>query len=337
MTRIGVIGAGYWGPNLIRNFAEMDEVELVAVADRDADRLAGVLKRYPSVRGESDGAAILADDSIEAVVIVTPAETHHAIAKRALEAGKHVLVEKPLTMKTDEARDLIALADQKKLVLMTGHTFEYNPAVRHLKKIVRSDDFGGIRYIYATRVNLGVFRAGINAMWNLAPHDLSIVFYLLEEEPIAVRALGQSFLKPGIEDVVFLYLEFPSGKIAHVHVSWLDPSKVRRVTVVGGKKMAIYDDLDSEQKLKIYDRGFDSVLFEEGGIRDYQVRLRGGDIHAPKIEGTEPLRVECAHFIECIRDGKTPLSDGRSGLRVVAGLEAAAESLANGGKRVLIP
>jgi predicted dehydrogenase len=336
MVRIGLIGCGYWGPNLVRNLAELEEADLAVVADVDASKVRKLTRRYPFLRGTEDPGEILRDAAIEAVVIATPAETHFDLARRALEAGKHVLVEKPLAMNPDESRRLAELADRTGLTLMVGHTFEYNPAVRRLKALAREEAFGKTRYIYSTRVNLGIFRPEINAMWNLAPHDLSILFYLLDEAPVSVIALGKAFLKPGVEDVVFLYLEFPSGAVAHVHVSWLDPSKVRRLTVVGEKRMAVYDDLDSEQKLKLYDRGLESTLFVDGGIQDYQVRLRAGDILAPKIETTEPLRIECAHFIECVRDKKRPLTDGWSGHRVVAALAAADESLRAGGARTAV-
>ncbi len=335
MIRVGLIGCGYWGPNLARNFADLDGVELAALADADRTRVEKVLRRYPTARGAGDGKEILDDPSIDAVAIVTPAETHYDLTRRALEAGKHVLVEKPLAMKPQESAELARTAEEKGLVLMVGHTFEYNPAVHRLKETVRGDEFGKILYAYSTRVNLGIFRSGINAMWNLAPHDLSILFYLLEETPESVVALGRSFIKPDVEDVVFLYLRFPSGSIAHVHVSWLDPSKVRRMTVVGERKMVVYDDLDSEQKLKVYDKGFETSLFEDGGIQDYQVRLRAGDIHSPKVETTEPLKIECRHFVECVSQGKKPLTDGWNGHRVVAALAAAQESLASGGMPAL--
>ncbi len=336
MTRIGLIGCGYWGPNLVRNFAELEGAELAAIADLDEGRLEKLLRRYPKVEGRSHADEIIGDDSIDAVVIVTPAETHYELTRRALEKGKHVLVEKPLAMKPEESKDVASLADEKNLTLMVGHTFEYNPAVRRLKKMIADEGFGPVRYIYSTRVNLGIFRPEINAMWNLAPHDLSILFYLLGEAPLSVVANGRAFLKPGVEDVVFLYFEFPSGSVAHVHVSWLDPTKVRRLTVVGEKKMAVYDDLDSEQKLKLYDRGMESILFEDGGIRDYQVRLRAGDIHAPKVENTEPLRIECAHFVECVQEKKRPLTDGWNGHRVVAALAAADRSLKASGAKIEI-
>lgn len=336
MVRIGLIGCGYWGPNLVRNLTELDEADLAVVADLDPSKTRKLARRYPTIRGTESADEILNDSKIEAVVIVTPAETHFDLARRALEAGKHVLVEKPLTLDPDESRRLAELADRTGLTLMVGHTFEFNPAVRRLKALASEEAFGKVRYVYSTRVNLGIFRPGINAMWNLAPHDLSILFYLLDEEPASVIALGKAFLKPGVEDVVFLFLEFASGVIAHVHVSWLDPSKVRRTTVVGEKRMAVYDDLDSEQKLKLYDRGFESTLFEEGGMRDYQVRLRAGDILAPKIETTEPLRLECAHFLECIQGKKRPLTDAWNGHRVVAALAAAGESLRAGGKKIAV-
>jgi predicted dehydrogenase len=336
MVRIGLIGCGYWGPNLVRNLADLEGADLAVVADVDPAKTRKLARRYPTLRGTDRVDEVLDDPSIEAVVIVTPAETHYDLARRAMERGKHVLVEKPLALKPEDSRALAEAADRTGLVLMVGHTFEYNPAVRRLKGLVRDASFGGVRYIYSTRVNLGIFRPGINAMWNLAPHDLSILFYLLEETPSSILAVGRSYLKPGVEDVVFLFMDFPSGVLAHVHVSWLDPSKVRRLTVVGERKMAVYDDLDDEQKLKLYDRGFESALFEEGGIRDYQVRLRAGDILAPKVENTEPLRVECAHFVECVREKKRPLTDGWNGHRVVVALAAADESLRAGGKRIAI-
>jgi len=336
VVKVGVIGVGYWGPNIVRNFTDIEGADLISVADPDKSKVEKILKRFPFLRGHADGSEIIRDPSIDAVAIVTSAETHFDFARRALQAGKHVLVEKPLTLDPAESEKLIELAEMKKLTLMVGHTFEYNSAVRLLKEIALKEDFGKIRYIYTTRVNLGIFRHGINAMWNLAPHDVSILNFIMGEAPVAVRSLGKSFIKPGIEDVVFLYFEYPSGSVAHVHVSWLDPSKVRRVTVVGEKKMAVYDDLDSEQKLKLYDRGMESTLFEEGGIRDYQVRLRAGDILSPKVANIEPLREECSHFIECVRLGKKPLTDGRNGLRVVQALAAAEESLHDGGKRVEI-
>lgn len=334
MVRIGLIGCGYWGPNIARNFAEISEAELAAVSDLDSSRMEKLLRRYPSIECHTDAEKIIRDESIDGIAVVTSAETHFDLARRALQAGKHVLVEKPLTMDPSESEELIRIACDKGLVLMVGHTFEYNPAVRQLKEMVKRPEFGAIRYIYSTRVNLGIFRPKINAMWNLAPHDLSILFYLLDETPRSVVALGRSFIKPGVEDVVFLFLEFPSGSMAHVHVSWLDPSKVRRTTVVGEKQMAVYDDLDSEQKLKLYDRGFESALFEDGGIQDYLVRLRAGDILAPRVKTTEPLRVECSHFIECIAEGKTPLTDGWNGHRVVATLHAAQQSLESDGKKI---
>jgi predicted dehydrogenase len=334
MVRVGLIGCGYWGPNLARNFADLEGAELAVLADADHARVEKLVRRYPTARAAGDGAEVIRDRTIDAVVIVTPAESHYEITRQALEAGKHVLVEKPLAMRPEESEELARMAEERGLVLMVGHTFEYNPAVRRLKKIVRGDDFGGILYAYSTRVNLGIFRSGINAMWNLAPHDLSILFYLFEETPRMVIAQGRSFIKPDVEDVVFLFLEFPSGRIAHVHVSWLDPSKVRRMTVVGERKMAVYDDLDSEQKLKVYDKGFETSLFDDGGIQDYQVRLRAGDILSPKVGTTEPLKIECEHFVECVAGGKRPLTDGWNGHRVVAALAAAEESLAAGGKPV---
>jgi len=334
---IAVVGLGYWGPNLLRSFSETPGARVVAACDSRPELLQRLCARYPTVRFVSRYEELLALPEVEAIALATPAAAHQTMAEAALRAGKHVLVEKPMATSSKGARALIEAARAASRVLMVGHTFEYNPAVLRLKDVVKSAAFGRPVYAYTTRVNLGQIRDDVNAMWNLAPHDISILLFLFDELPLAVTATGKAFVRPEQEDVVFVYLEFESGAVAHVHVSWLDPSKVRRVTVVGERQMAVYDDLDPEAKLRIYDKGVDQqVIPHEGGLADYSLRLRAGDIVCPQIPWTEPLLLECAHFVECVRDGKRPRTDGENGLRVTRVLEAAQESLRSQGRRVAL-
>lgn len=333
MINIAVAGCGYWGPNLIRNFIENRDCRVTHCCDSSKDSVDKVIRSYPYIKGVSDYGEIISSPEIDAVVIATPVKTHFELSKKALMSGKHVLVEKPLAFSSSEAMELIELSEKMGKVLMTGHTFEFNPAVKMLKDIIRSTAVGTPLYFYSTRVNLGIIRDDINSMWNLAPHDISILIYLMEEFPVAVSAFGKSFIQKGIEDVVFMYIEFPSGAVAHVHTSWLDPSKVRKLTVVCEKKMVVYDDVDNEAKLKIYDKGFETKLATDGGIRDYIIRPRAGAIFIPKVDNTEPLKIECSHFIECIMNGKRPLTDGLNGMRVVNVLETAGASLKDCGVR----
>lgn len=330
---LAVVGAGYWGPNLVRNAAETPGAELRCVCDLDEERLRRIGRRHPGVRLSRDLDDVLADAAVHAVLVATPAASHHALAKRALEAGKDVLVEKPLAMSVAEARDLVAAAERGGRVLMAGHTFIYNAAVRYVRDLVTSGEIGEVLYIYSSRVNLGQVRKDVNALWNVAPHDISIANHVLGEAPALVRAVGKAFLQPGIEDVVFAVFEYPSGALAHVHSSWLDPSKVRRTTFVGTKKMVVYDDVESEGKIKVYDKGVRKTG-RDGEYGEFQLKLHSGDIHIPKITFTEPLAEECAHFVECVRTRALPLTDGRAGLAVVAALEAAQRSLASGGGAV---
>jgi predicted dehydrogenase len=334
---VAVVGLGYWGPNLLRCLSELPGVEVVAACDAREATHARFSPRHPGLRFLSHHQELLRDPAVEAVALATPASTHHELALQFLRAGKHVLVEKPMATTSAAARSLIEAAEVARRVLMAGHTFEYNPAVVKLREVVRAAAFGRPVYVYTTRVNLGQIREDTNAMWNLAPHDISILLFLLDEMPASVSAMGKSFVRPGQEDVVFLYLEFPSGALAHVHVSWLDPSKVRRVTVVGERQMAVYDDLDPEAKVKVYDKGVDThVVPHEGGLADYALSLRAGDIVCPRIAWKEPLALECAHFVDCVRTGQTPRSDGRSGYRVTRVLEAAQESLVAQGRRIAV-
>jgi len=333
--RVACVGAGYWGPNLIRNVAEAPGAELVAICDRDEPRLRQVGRRYPSARLETGFDRILADDSIAAVVLATPASAHHALAIAAMEAGKDVLVEKPMARTVAECREILDCAARHDRVLMVGHTFIFNAAVRMIRDLVTSGEIGDVLYVYSSRVNLGRIRQDVNALWNVAPHDISIVNHVLGEDPVRARAMGRSFLQPGIEDVVFAVFEYPGGAVAHVHSSWLDPSKVRRTTFVGSKKMVVYDDIESEGKIKIYDKGVRRTT-PETEYGEFQLRLHSGDIHIPKITFTEPLAEECRHFLECVRTRSTPVTDGRQGLAVVAALEAAQKSLESGGEAFAI-
>lgn len=327
---IAVVGAGYWGPNLIRNVAEVPGARLHTICDLDIDRLEKIGRRYPGAATTTDLEGVLADSSIDAVVLATPASTHHSMGLAAMEAGKDVLVEKPLAMTVAECRDLVRFAEANGRVLMVGHTFIYNAAVKMIKQLLDDGELGELLYVYSSRVNLGRIRQDVNALWNVAPHDISIVNHVSGESPMRVRAIGRSFLQPGIEDVVFAVFEYPSGALAHVHSSWLDPSKVRKTTFVGSKKMVVYDDVETEGKIKIYDKGVRRTT-PDTEYGEFQLRLHSGDIHIPKITFTEPLAEECAHFVDCIATRGRPRTDGRAGLAVVAALEAAQRSLASGG------
>ncbi len=332
---VAVVGAGYWGPNLIRNMSEAPGAELRAICDQDEKRLKDVGRRYPGVAQYAGFDALLADPSVSALVLATPASAHAPMGIRAMEAGKDVLIEKPLAVSSAECRALIACAERTGRVLMTGHTFIYNAAVKAIRQIVESGELGEVLYVYASRVNLGRIRQDVNALWNAAPHDISILNFVLGTQPVRVRALGRSYLQPGIEDVVFAVFEYPGGLLAHVHSSWLDPSKVRKTTFVGTNKMVVYDDVESEGKIKIYDKGVRRQTPEQE-YGEFQLRLHDGDIRIPKIRFTEPLAEECRHFVECCRTRRRPDTDGAGGLAVVAALEAAQESLRRGGDSVEI-
>ena len=336
MVNVSVIGSGYWGPNLIRNFAETKDAQLKSVCDLKKDLLNEISKRYPTITVTMDYKDVLADPNVDAVVIATPAASHYSLAKEFLLNCKHVFVEKPLALRTDECEGLIELAAQKAKVLMVGHTFIYNDAVNMLKDYIDKRELGEIFYLYSQRLSLGRIRQDVNAMWNFAPHDVSIVLYLLNENPTRVSAKGLTYIQKGIEDVVFMNLDFPSGVSAHIHISWLDPQKIRKITVVGSKKMIIYDDVSADAKIQIYDKGVTKIPnadsprdFETFG--EFQLLLRSRDVYIPSLKFREPLANECAHFVECIVEGKTPRTDGVAGLKVVKILEAAQQSLdANG-------
>ena len=327
--RVAVIGAGYWGPNLVRNFSEAPGANVVAVADLSEERLAGIRKRFPAVRTTTDHRALFADPDIDAVCIVTPISTHRPLAEEAFAAGKHVFVEKPLAGTTADAEAIMAAASRAKRTLMVGHTFVYNPAVMTVRDLLVRRELGKVQYIDSQRVNLGLHQFDFNVLWDLGPHDVSIVLYWLDEEPDWVQCLGGCYIQPDIEDVVFLTLGFPSGAIAHAHLSWLAPSKQRTMTVIGDRRMAVYDDGHPAEKVKIYDHGVAELSADE-----LRRSYRSGDIHSPRVAITEALQLEVRHFIECVRDGSTPRSDGAAGLRVVKVLEAGMRSLRSNGARV---
>ena len=334
MVNIGIIGCGYWGPNLLRNFLGLSRCHVRSVAELDAGRLAYLKEKHPSLSTTKNYKDLFTKD-FDAVIIATPPPTHYQFAKEALSHRKHVLIEKPMAMTAAEAQELIDLSRQNQRTLMAGHTFEYNAAVQALKGYIQSGDIGQPYYIYSQRLNLGVIRQDINALWNLAPHDISILIYLFEKMPFSVAARGYAFIQPGIEDLVFLTLQFPDDLVAHVHVSWLDPSKVRRMTLVGSKKMIIYDDT-SDAKIKIYEKGITRQNIKEslGRYDDFgkfQLMKSAGNVVFPKIDFVEPLSVECEHFLDCIVNKKQPMTDGENGLRVVKVLEAAQRSLEQNG------
>ncbi len=326
MLKAGVIGCGYWGPNLIRNFQQLAGSEVKRVADLDSDRLEHMKRLYPSVKTTTDYHDIITDPEIDIVAVATPVKTHYRFASEALSAGKHVFVEKPIAASVSESRELIALAEKNQQKLMVGHTFLYTVAVRKMKEVIDSGELGKIYYISTQRLNLGLFQNDINVIWDLAPHDISIILYLLGKEPLSVSAHGTSHINPLIEDVAVVTLRFPENLMAIIHVSWLDPDKIRRITVVGSKKMMVYDDVQPTEKIKIYDKGIEKPKHYDT-FAEFHYSYKYGDIIIPNISGAEPLRTELNHFIDCIVNDKEPLSNGKNGLDVVKILEATQKSL----------
>jgi predicted dehydrogenase len=340
---------GYWGPNLARNLATVPGGRLHTLCDLRTERLTQFGQQFPRARILTDYRSVLADPEVAAVVIATPVHSHFDLAAGALRAGKHVMVEKPLAQTSEQCRHLIALAEAGGLILMAGHVFLYNPAVRKVKEYIDAGLLGQVYYIYSQRLNLGIIRQDVNALANFAPHDLSIINYWLDAAPVGVVARGYSYIQPGIEDVVFMTLDYPGDVGANVHISWLDPHKVRRMTVVGSEKMVVYDDASADARVVIYDKGVTrkasgpSALDGDGrslgeyrDFGEFQLLLRAGDVLIPKLDFVEPLKLECQHFVECIRTGQQPLSDGYDGLRVVEALEAAQQSLDLDGLRVQV-
>lgn len=337
LISVAVIGAGYWGPNLIRNFAVCPTTKLVAVCDTDAVRLARALAPYPGVEGVLDVESLLARSDIDAVAIATPVRTHAPLAMQALEAGKHVLVEKPLAHSVEAAQRLVTLASERALTLMVDHTFVYSPPVRKIRALIDAGELGELCYIDSVRINLGMFQHDVNVVWDLAPHDLSIVDYLFGRLPRSLSAVGACHTRGShdIEDVAYLNLDFGGGLLASFHVNWLSPVKVRHFIVGGLKKSIVWNDLELSEKVKVYDRGITTSEDPEAR-RGVLIGYRTGDVWAPHIDSGEPLQAMVRHFAECIRDAQTPLTDGESGLRVVKILEAAERSIKAQGGRITL-
>ncbi len=333
MIRVGQVGAGAWGKNLLRHFAGSALSELVVCCDTSEDILSKHIETYPHTETTTDFSRLLKDD-IDAIVVATPPAGHFKLCRAALEAGKDVFVEKPLVLNAKDGEHLRQLAHEKERILMVGHIMVYHPAVLWLRESIANRDLGEIYYLYATRVNLGKVRDIENAMWSFAPHDISIIRFLLNEDPIRVSATGKSYIQPGIEDVVFMTLHYPGRVMAQIHVSWLDPHKTRQLTVVGQKKMVVFDDTNPNEKVTVFDKGVDARLDYET-YAEY-LALRTGDISIPKIDSVEPLKAEVEHFLACVRDRVQPRSDAVDGLRVLRVLEAGQESLTKGGAPVKV-
>ncbi len=335
MIKVAVIGCGYWGPNLIRNLIQIPESKVKYCCDLDEEKLKRIKSLYPEPKVTKNYQEILNDRTVEAVAIATPVHTHFELAKEMLEAGKHVFVEKPLTHTSQEARKLIKLAKKKGKVLMVGHTFLYTAAVNKLKELIDSGELGDVLYISSQRRNLGLFQDDINVVWDLGTHDISIILYLLNgrlgENDCRVVATGQSHFVSDNEDVAFVTLNFAGKVVANLHLSWLDPCKVRNMTVVGSRKMVVYDDIETLEKVKIYDKGV-LVPNSHDSFGEFQLSYRYGDITIPRLKQEEPLKVELSHFLDCIREDKKPLTDGENGYQVVRIIEKINESLKNGGR-----
>jgi predicted dehydrogenase len=334
LLRVGVIGAGYWGPNLIRNFNMMNDVEVTCVADLDTSRLAHMKKLYNGIHVTTDHRELI-ESSLDVVAIATPVHTHYPLAAEALNANKHVFVEKPLAASSRQCEELIELAIRHRCKLMVGHTFVYTAAVQKMRDIIESGQLGELYYINSQRLNLGLFQKDINVIWDLAPHDISILLHLLGEDPVAVTAVGMSHLDPAIEDVATMTLFFDKRVIAFIQSSWLDPDKIRRMTFVGSHKMMVYDDIEPTSKIRIYDKSVEKPNYYDN-FAEFAYSYKYGDITIPQLKGGEPVRNELQHFVECIQHDTPCRSDGHAGLKVVKILEATMESLNSGGRRVPI-
>ncbi len=334
MINLGVIGYGYWGPNVARNFNNCGGAKLVTICDLNESRLKLAKSTFPFIRVSSNSKDPLNSDDIQAVAIVTPVFAHYELAKAALENGKHIFVEKPFTSNSRQAEELINLALAKNLKIMVDHTFLFTGAVRKIREIITSGELGSLFFYDSTRINLGLFQHDINVVWDLAPHDFSIMNYLLDKCPVAISAQGTDHFGTGTEDVAYIAAHFENGFIGHFHCNWLSPVKIRKTLISGDKKMLVWDDLESDEKIKIYDRG---VEFRNGeGIEKLLVSYRSGDMHSPKISNTEALQLEAQYFLECIEKDIEPFNNGEAGLRVVRMLEATDQSLKNGGEKIKI-
>lgn len=333
MTTVSIVGCGYWGPNLIRNFSSLPECRVKHVCDLDRNRTSHLKSIYPWVEPTPDFDDLVNDDEVDGIVIATPVSQHFALAKKSLLAGKHTFVEKPLATSSEQCRELIRIAEQERLTLMVGHTFVYSAPVRKMKEIIEKGAIGDILYISSRRLNLGLFQDDINVVWDLAPHDISIILYIMGEKPVSVNCQGKCHNHQGIEDVASMALDFPNGGFAVVHNSWLDPNKIREMTIVGSRRMIVYDDTQPLEKIKIYDKRVDIPPYYDT-FAEFHYSYHYGDIYSPYVRQEEPLKVETQHFIDCIATGRRSESEGARGLDVVQVLEAASESLKQGGRRV---
>lgn len=331
MLKIGVIGYGYWGPNIVRNFNSIDNAQVVAVCDRNPDVLAKVKRLYPSVEVSTDCMDVAKSADIDVVAVVTPVSTHYGLAKKALQNGKHVFVEKPFTASSAEAQELIDLAARRNLKIMVDHTFIFTGSVRKMKEIIDSDVLGDIYYYDSTRVNLGLFQHDVNVVWDLAPHDFSIMHYLIDEKPMSIVACGTSHIN-GMEDIAYVTVHFQNSTIAHFNVNWLSPVKVRTTLIGGEKRMLVWNDVNADEKIKLYDKGVDVESRES--IYNLLVSYRSGDMWAPKVDQKEALKLEAEHFVDCVLNDHEPMNNGESGLQVVRMLEACNESMNSNGKMV---
>lgn len=330
--KVGVIGYGYWGPNLVRNFAETPGSQIAAVCDLREERLALAKARYPHIKTTSDATELIQDADIDAIAISTPVSSHYSLAMEALRAGKHVLVEKPITSRSEDAMSLIEEADRRKLTLMVDHTFIYTGAIQKIRELVTKGELGELYYYDSVRVNLGLFQHDVSVLWDLAVHDVSIMDYVLRLKPISVSAIGISHIPGEPENIAYLTMFFEKNIIAHIHVNWLAPVKLRYTLIGGSQKMIVYDDIEPSEKVKVYDKGV--TVTDDTSVYKMLISYRTGDMWAPKLDQTEALRKEITHFIECIKQGTAPMTDGRAGMRVVRILEAATQSMAEQGKLV---
>jgi len=327
MTSLGIIGIGRWGPNILRNFVSMEGVYVLIVCDIDNNRLVQIEKRFPNIKITSNPSDILDNSTIDCIVISTPISTHFTFAQKALELGHHVFVEKPMATSSSECQQLIEIAERKNKILFVGHTFKYNTGIRVVKEYIDNGELGKIYLIDANRTNLGPVRYDANALWDLASHDISIFSYWIGENPKSVSARGGCYLNKSIEDVVYATFEYKNGVMAHAHASWLNPRKIREITIVGEKKMLVWNDMNLSEPIRIYNRGFDKDDEYHDTFGDFRLSIREGEVMIPSIKLNEPLLTECEHFVECVKTGSQPLTDGLDGLNVVRVLEAATESM----------
>lgn len=336
LIRIALVGYGHWGPNYLRNLQLIEGVEVAVICDQDTNPLQKVQKLFPHIKTTTDFSSILDDANIHAIIVTSPARTHYEMTKKSLQAGKHALVEKPLALKVEEAIELVQLSRQTKRVLMVGHTFLYNPAVRKMKECIDKGLLGKIYYLQAARTHLGLIRNDVSAVWDLAPHDISIFSYLLGKQPRRVSAIGMCHLNPNFEDVAFLNFFYDSGIVGNIHISWVDSNKLRQVAVIGSKARILFDDLNSLERLRIFEKGV-SIDKPYSNFGEFQLLLRDGDIISPKVEAEEPLRNVCLEYVESIRTGRRPLADGHNGLQVVRAMCAVQQSIEKDGEPVSIP